>query len=166
MHSVVSIKEATDAAFCKAVRVTLADLGSAKRIEVGKENTIIIDGAGAAADIEARVKQVRVQIEEATSDYDREKLQERVAKLAGGVAVIKVGAATEVEMKEKKARVEDALHATRAAVEEGIVAGGGVALLRARQTAGTIKGDNADQDAGIKLVLKACLLYTSPSPRD
>ncbi|MDP1945567.1 chaperonin GroEL, partial [Rhodoferax sp.] len=104
-------------------KVTLADLGSAKRIEVGKENTIIIDGAGPAADIEARVKQVRVQIEEATSDYDREKLQERVAKLAGGVAVIKVGAATEVEMKEKKARVEDALHATRAAVEEGIVAG-------------------------------------------
>ncbi|MCF8152881.1 MAG: chaperonin GroEL [Rhodoferax sp.] len=136
-------------------KVTLADLGSAKRIEVGKENTIIIDGAGAAADIEARVKQVRVQIEEATSDYDREKLQERVAKLAGGVAVIKVGAATEVEMKEKKARVEDALHATRAAVEEGIVAGGGVALLRAKQTAGAIKGDNADQDAGIKLVLKA-----------
>ncbi|MDZ4075705.1 MAG: chaperonin GroEL [Hylemonella sp.] len=136
-------------------KVTLADLGQAKRIEVGKENTIIIDGNGAAADIEARVKQVRVQIEEATSDYDREKLQERVAKLAGGVAVIKVGAATEVEMKEKKARVEDALHATRAAVEEGIVAGGGVALLRARQAAGTIKGDNADQDAGIKLVLKA-----------
>jgi chaperonin GroEL len=136
-------------------KVTLADLGSAKRIEVGKENTIIIDGAGPAADIEARVKQVRVQIEEATSDYDREKLQERVAKLAGGVAVIKVGAATEVEMKEKKARVEDALHATRAAVEEGIVAGGGVALLRAKQSAGAIKGDNADQDHGIALVLKA-----------
>ena len=136
-------------------KVTLADLGSAKRIEVGKENTIIIDGAGPAADIEARVKQVRVQIEEATSDYDREKLQERVAKLAGGVAVIKVGAATEVEMKEKKARVEDALHATRAAVEEGIVAGGGVALLRAKQTAGVIKGANADQDHGIALVLKA-----------
>jgi chaperonin GroEL len=136
-------------------KVTLADLGSAKRIEVSKENTIIIDGAGAAADIEARVKQVRVQIEEATSDYDKEKLQERVAKLAGGVAVIKVGAATEVEMKEKKARVEDALHATRAAVEEGIVAGGGVAFLRAKQSAGVIKGDNADQEAGIKLVLKA-----------
>jgi chaperonin GroEL len=136
-------------------KVTLADLGSAKRIEVGKENTIIIDGAGAAADIEARVKQVRVQIEEATSDYDREKLQERVAKLAGGVAVIKVGAATEVEMKEKKARVEDALHATRAAVEEGIVAGGGVALLRAKQAAGEIKGANSDQDHGIALVLKA-----------
>ncbi|MBB1161916.1 chaperonin GroEL [Aquariibacter albus] len=136
-------------------KVTLADLGQAKRVEVGKENTTIIDGAGAAADIEARVKQIRIQIEEATSDYDREKLQERVAKLAGGVAVIKVGAATEVEMKEKKARVEDALHATRAAVEEGIVAGGGVALLRAKQAAGKIEGANADQDAGIKLVLKA-----------
>src|SRR5450830_1371531 len=136
-------------------KVTLANLGQAKRIEIGKEETTIIDGAGAAADIEARVKQIRVQIEEATSDYDREKLQERVAKLAGGVAVIKVGAATEVEMKEKKARVEDALHATRAAVEEGIVAGGGVALLRAKQAAGEIKGDNADQDAGIKLILKA-----------
>ena len=136
-------------------KVTLADLGQAKRVEIGKENTTIIDGAGATADIEARVKQVRVQIEEATSDYDREKLQERVAKLAGGVAVIKVGAATEVEMKEKKARVEDALHATRAAVEEGIVAGGGVAFLRARQALGALKGDNAEQDAGIKLVLKA-----------
>ena len=136
-------------------KATLDDLGQAARIEVGKENTIIIDGAGHAERIEARVKQIRVQIEEATSDYDREKLQERVAKLAGGVAVIKVGAATEVEMKEKKARVEDALHATRAAVEEGIVAGGGVALLRAKQTAGTIQGANADQEAGIKLVLKA-----------
>ena len=137
-------------------KATLADLGQAKRVEVGKENTTIIDGAGSAADIEARVKQIRVQIEEATSDYDREKLQERVAKLAGGVAVIKVGAATEVEMKEKKARVEDALHATRAAVEEGVVAGGGVALLRAKQAVGTsIKGDNADQDHGIALVLKA-----------
>ncbi|XVJ70431.1 MAG: chaperonin GroEL [Rhizobacter sp.] len=139
-------------------KVTLADLGQAKRVEVGKENTTLIDGAGAAADIESRVKQIRVQIEEATSDYDREKLQERVAKLAGGVAVIKVGAATEVELKEKKARVEDALHATRAAVEEGIVPGGGVALLRARQAVvakGVLKGDNADQDAGIKLVLRA-----------
>jgi chaperonin GroEL len=135
-------------------KVTLNELGQAKRIEVGKENTIIIDGAGQAAAIEARVKQVRVQIEEATSDYDREKLQERVAKLAGGVAVIKVGAATEVEMKEKKARVEDALHATRAAVEEGIVPGGGVALLRARANI-SIKGDNADQEAGIKIVLRA-----------
>ena len=136
-------------------KVTLEDLGQAARVEIGKENTTIIDGAGKAEEIEARVKQIRIQIEEATSDYDREKLQERVAKLAGGVAVIKVGAATEVEMKEKKARVEDALHATRAAVEEGIVAGGGVALLRAKQAAGEIKGANADQDAGIKLVLKA-----------
>ena len=127
----------------------------AKRIEGGKENTSVIDGSGAAADIEARVKQVRVQIEEATSDYDREKLQERVAKLAGGVAVIKVGAATEVEMKEKKARVEDALHATRAAVEEGIVAGGGVALLRAKQAVGSLVTGHAEQDAGIQLVLKA-----------
>ena len=136
-------------------KATLEDLGQAKTIEVGKENTPIIDGAGNADDIQARVKQIRIQIEEATSDYDREKLQERVAKLAGGVAVIKVGAATEVEMKEKKARVEDALHATRAAVEEGIVAGGGVALLRARQAVGEIKGENPDQDAGIKLILKA-----------
>ena len=136
-------------------KATLADLGQAKRIEIGKENTTVIDGAGQAVGIEARVKQIRAQIEEATSDYDREKLQERVAKLAGGVAVIKVGAATEVEMKEKKARVEDALHATRAAVEEGVVPGGGVALLRARQAAGVIKGDNPDQEAGIKLVLKA-----------
>ncbi|MBB5410619.1 MULTISPECIES: chaperonin GroEL [unclassified Paraburkholderia] len=136
-------------------KATLAELGQAKRIEVGKENTTIIDGAGEAANIEARVKQVRTQIEEATSDYDREKLQERVAKLAGGVAVIKVGAATEVEMKEKKARVEDALHATRAAVEEGIVAGGGVALIRARTAIAGLKGANADQDAGIKIVLRA-----------
>ncbi|MBL8443545.1 MAG: chaperonin GroEL [Zoogloeaceae bacterium] len=136
-------------------KATLADLGQAKRIEIGKENTIIIDGAGDATRIEARVKQIRVQIEEATSDYDREKLQERVAKLAGGVAVIKVGAATEVEMKEKKARVEDALHATRAAVEEGIVPGGGVALIRARAGIGSLKGDNHDQDAGIKIVLRA-----------
>ncbi len=136
-------------------KATLAELGQAKRIEVGKENTIIIDGHGDAKSIEARVKQIRVQIEEATSDYDREKLQERVAKLAGGVAVIRVGAATEVEMKEKKARVEDALHATRAAVEEGIVPGGGVALIRTRAVVAQIKGDNADQDAGIKLVLRA-----------
>ncbi len=137
-------------------KATLADLGQAKRVEVAKENSTIIDGAGNAADIEARVKQIRVQIEEATSDYDREKLQERVAKLAGGVAVIKVGAATEVEMKEKKARVEDALHATRAAVEEGVVAGGGVALLRAKQAVGDkVKGANADQDAGVKLVMRA-----------
>jgi len=139
----------------KLESVTLADLGQAKKIEVGKENTTIIDGAGKEDTIKGRVAQIRKQIDEATSDYDKEKLQERVAKLAGGVALIKVGAATEVEMKEKKARVEDALHATRAAVEEGVVAGGGVALLRARQAAGTIKGDNHDQEAGIKLVLKA-----------
>jgi chaperonin GroEL len=136
-------------------KCTLAELGQAKRIEIGKDETIVIDGAGDAANIEGRVKQVRKQIEETTSDYDREKLQERVAKLAGGVALIKVGAATEVEMKEKKARVEDALHATRAAVEEGIVAGGGVALLRTRDAIAKIKGDNADQDAGIKIVLRA-----------
>jgi chaperonin GroEL len=136
-------------------KVTLDDLGQAKRVEIGKENTTIIDGAGDEKQIEARVKQIRVQIEEATSDYDREKLQERVAKLAGGVAVIKVGAATEVEMKEKKARVDDALHATRAAVEEGIVPGGGVALVRAKQSILSLKGDNADQNAGIGIVLRA-----------
>ena len=136
-------------------KITLKDLGQAKRIEVGKEETTVIDGAGDAKTIEGRVKQIRAQIEEATSDYDKEKLQERVAKLAGGVALIKVGAATEVEMKEKKARVEDALHATRAAVEEGIVAGGGVALLRARNAVAKIKGDNHDQDSGIKIVLRA-----------
>jgi chaperonin GroEL len=136
-------------------KATLNDLGQAKRIEIAKENTTIIDGAGDAKAIEARVKAIRAQIEEATSDYDREKLQERVAKLAGGVAVIKVGAATEVEMKEKKARVEDALHATRAAVEEGIVAGGGVALIRAKQAIAKLKGENPDQDAGIKIVLRA-----------
>jgi chaperonin GroEL len=136
-------------------KVTLKDLGRAKRIEVEKENTTIIDGAGDAKAIEGRVKNIRTQIEEATSDYDKEKLQERVAKLAGGVALIKVGASTEIEMKEKKARVEDALHATRAAVEEGIVAGGGVALIRARSGLGKLKGDNLDQDAGIKIVLRA-----------
>jgi chaperonin GroEL len=136
-------------------KATLAELGQAKKVEVGKEDTTLIDGAGAAATIEARVKMIRVQIEEATSDYDREKLQERVAKLAGGVALIKVGAATEVEMKEKKARVEDALHATRAAVEEGIVPGGGVALIRAKQAIAKLKGDNVEQDAGIKIVLRA-----------
>ena len=135
-------------------KATLTDLGSAKRIEVGKEETTIIDGAGDTVGIESRVKTIRKQIEESTSDYDREKLQERVAKLAGGVALIKVGAATEVEMKEKKARVEDALHATRAAVEEGIVAGGGVAFIRAR-VAVNVKGDNHDQDAGIKIVMRA-----------
>ena len=139
----------------KLENVTLENLGQAKRIEVGKENTIIIDGAGNEANIKARITQIKTQIEEATSDYDREKLQERVAKLAGGVAVIKVGATTEIEMKEKKARVEDALHATRAAVEEGIVAGGGVALIRARDAIAKVKGDNHDQDAGVKIVLRA-----------
>jgi chaperonin GroEL len=139
----------------KLENATLKDLGRAKRVEAAKEDTTIIDGAGEKAAIEARVKNIRKQIEEATSDYDKEKLQERVAKLAGGVAVIKVGAATEVEMKEKKARVEDALHATRAAVEEGIVAGGGVAYLRARANLKNLKGANADQDAGIKIVLRA-----------
>ena len=136
-------------------KATLADLGRAKRVEVHKENTTIIDGAGDEAKIKARVAAIQRQIEDATSDYDREKLQERVAKLAGGVAVIKVGAATEVEMKEKKDRVDDALHATRAAVEEGIVPGGGVALLRARAAVKALKGDNHDQDAGIKIVLRA-----------
>src|SRR5262245_53955367 len=140
----------------KLENATLKDLGKAKKIESGKENTTIIDGAGVKKDIEGRVKQIRVQIDEATSDYDREKLQERVAKLAGGVALIKVGAATEVEMKEKKARVEDALHATRAAVEEGVVPGGGVAFLRARKTLeGKVKVQNDDQQAGIKIVMRA-----------
>ena len=139
----------------KLENATLKDLGKAKRIEVGKEDTTIIDGAGEKAGIEARVKNIRKQVEEATSDYDKEKLQERVAKLAGGVAVIKVGAATEMEMKEKKARVEDALHATRAAVEEGIVPGGGVAYIRARANLKDLKGSNPDQDAGIKIVLRA-----------
>ncbi|MEX3948975.1 chaperonin GroEL [Paraburkholderia sp. EG287B] len=136
-------------------KATLEDLGSAKRVEVRKDDTIIIDGAGDPKRIEARVKSIRAQIEDATSDYDREKLQERVAKLAGGVAVIKVGAATEVEMKEKKDRVDDALHATRAAVEEGIVPGGGVALVRARSAVTSLKGVNSDQDAGIQIVLRA-----------
>jgi chaperonin GroEL len=136
-------------------KVEVAHLGRAKRVEVQKENTIIIDGAGDQEKIKARVKTIQVQIEESTSDYDKEKLQERVAKLSGGVAVIKIGAATEVEMKEKKDRVDDALHATRAAVEEGIVPGGGVALLRARSTMPTLKGDNDDQDAGIRIVLRA-----------
>ncbi|MCP1659099.1 chaperonin GroEL [Neisseria perflava] len=136
-------------------KATLEDLGQAKRIEIGKENTTIIDGFGDAAQIEARVAEIRQQIEVATSDYDKEKLQERVAKLAGGVAVIKVGAATEVEMKEKKDRVEDALHATRAAVEEGVVAGGGVALLRARSALSKVETSNADQDAGVQIVLRA-----------
>ena len=136
-------------------KATLEDLGQAKRIEVGKENTTIIDGLGDKSAVEARVAEIRTQIETATSEYDKEKLQERVAKLAGGVAVIKVGAATEVEMKEKKDRVDDALHATRAAVEEGVVAGGGVALLRARAALQKVHADNADQEAGVKIVLRA-----------
>src|SRR5213595_1291480 len=139
----------------KLENASLKDLGRAKRIEIGKDDTTIIDGAGEKATIEARVKNIRKQVEEATSDYDKEKLQERVAKLAGGVAVIKVGAATEVEMKEKKARVEDALHATRAAVEEGIVAGGGVAYLRARAARDKVMGENPDQEAGIKIIRRA-----------
>jgi len=136
-------------------KASLADLGEAKKVQVTKENTTIIDGHGKADDIKSRIEQIRAQIEEATSDYDKEKLQERVAKLAGGVAVIKVGAATEVEMKEKKARVEDALHATRAAVEEGVVPGGGVALVRAVAELGKLKGDNHDQDMGVKILLRA-----------
>jgi chaperonin GroEL len=139
----------------KLEKATLKDLGRVKKVETTKENTTLIDGAGDKQAIEARVKQIRMQIEETTSDYDKEKLQERLAKLAGGVALIKVGAATEVEMKEKKARVEDALHATRAAVEEGIVPGGGVAYLRARARLQDLKGANHDQDAGIKIVLRA-----------
>ncbi|AGB80677.1 chaperonin GroEL [Serratia rubidaea] len=136
-------------------KATLEDLGQAKRVVINKDTTIIIDGIGDEATIQGRVAQIRQQIEEATSDYDREKLQERVAKLAGGVAVIKVGAATEVEMKEKKARVEDALHATRAAVEEGVVAGGGVALIRVASKIAELKGDNEDQNVGIKVALRA-----------
>ena len=136
-------------------KATLENLGQAKRVEVNKENTTIINGAGNPEMIEARVKNIRTQIESVTSDYDREKLQERVAKLAGGVALIKVGAATEVEMKEKKARVDDALHATRAAVEEGVVPGGGVALVRAQKAVAQLKGDNEEQTAGIKIVLRA-----------
>jgi len=139
----------------KLENVKLEDLGQAKRIEVGKENTIIIDGAGNEKSIKSRIAQIKAQVEESNSDYDKEKLQERVAKLAGGVAVIKVGATTEIEMKEKKARVEDALHATRAAVEEGIVAGGGVALIRARDAIAKVKGENLDQEAGVKIVLRA-----------
>ncbi|MFM5134637.1 chaperonin GroEL [Aeromonas rivipollensis] len=136
-------------------KATLEDLGRAKRIVITKENTTIIDGVGDATLIESRVAQIRQQIEDTSSDYDREKLQERVAKLAGGVAVIKVGAATEVEMKEKKARVDDALHATRAAVEEGVVAGGGVALVRVAAKLASLRGDNEDQNVGIKVALRA-----------
>jgi chaperonin GroEL len=136
-------------------KVTAEDLGMAGRVEISKENTIIIDGAGDPAAIEARVKAIRAQLEEVTSDYDREKLQERVAKLAGGVAVIKVGGATEVEVKEKKDRIDDALHATKAAVQDGIIPGGGVALVRAQQAIMNLQGANADQTAGIQIVLRA-----------
>jgi chaperonin GroEL len=136
-------------------KATIRDLGTAKKVQITKENSTIIDGAGEKKAIEARIKQIKAQIEETTSDYDREKLQERVAKLAGGVAVIKVGAATEVEMKEKKARVEDALHATRAAVEEGVVPGGGVALIRALKAVDKLKGDNEDQNHGILIAKRA-----------
>ena len=136
-------------------KVTLNELGRAKRVETDKENTIIVDGGGEKSKIEDRIKAIQAQIDSATSDYDKEKLQERMAKLAGGVAVIRVGAATELEMKEKKDRIDDALHATRAAVEEGVVVGGGVALLRARQNVINLKGANADQDAGISIVLRA-----------
>ena len=136
-------------------KASLNDLGEAKKIVVEKENTTIIDGAGKATDIKARVESIRQQIEEATSDYDKEKLQERVAKLSGGVAVIKVGAATEIEMKEKKARVEDALHATRAAVEEGVVPGGGVALIRAQKALDKLEGANEDQTVGIAILRRS-----------
>nr|P31293.1 RecName: Full=Chaperonin GroEL; AltName: Full=60 kDa chaperonin; AltName: Full=Chaperonin-60; Short=Cpn60 [Allochromatium vinosum]AAA23319.1 GroEL [Allochromatium vinosum DSM 180] len=136
-------------------KATLTDLGTAKRVQVGKDETTIIDGSGSEIDIKARCEQIRAQVEETSSDYDREKLQERLAKLAGGVAVIKVGAATEIEMKEKKARVEDALHATRAAVEEGIVPGGGVALVRAIAAVKDLKGANHDQDVGIAIARRA-----------
>ncbi|MCU0976811.1 MAG: chaperonin GroEL, partial [Steroidobacteraceae bacterium] len=136
-------------------KATLNDLGKAKKIVVEKENTTIIDGAGKPAEIKGRIEQIRKQVEEATSDYDREKLQERVAKLSGGVAVIKVGAATEVEMKEKKARVEDALHATRAAVEEGVVPGGGVALVRVQKALDKLQGVNEDQNVGIRILSRA-----------
>lgn len=136
-------------------KTTIRDLGSAKRVMITKDNTTIIDGAGESADIKARVEQIRKQIEDTSSDYDKEKLQERMAKLAGGVAVIKVGAATEVEMKERKARVEDALHATRAAVEEGVVPGGGVALVRTLQALKGLKADNSDQDMGVSILRRA-----------
>ena len=150
----------------------IEQLGMAGRVEIGKENTIIIDGAGDKTAIENRVKSIRTQVKEATSDYDKEKLQERVAKLAGGVAVIRVGAATETEMKEKKDRIDDALHATRAAVEDGIVAGGGVALIRARQAIINLTGANADQQAGISIVLRAleeparCIAFNAGDPAD
>lgn len=136
-------------------KTTLDDLGSAKKVSITKENTTIVDGAGSSEDIQGRITQIKAQIEESTSDYDTEKMQERLAKIAGGVAVIKVGAATEIELKEKKARVEDALHSTRAAVEEGVVAGGGVALIRACATLDKLKGDNTDQNVGIEIAIRA-----------
>jgi chaperonin GroEL len=136
-------------------KATLNDLGEAKKIVIEKENTTIIDGAGKASDIKGRIDSIRQQAEEATSDYDKEKLQERVAKLSGGVAVIKVGAATEIEMKEKKARVEDALHATRAAVEEGVVPGGGVALIRVQKSLEKFEGSNEDQTIGVRILHRA-----------
>jgi chaperonin GroEL len=136
-------------------KITLDDLGNAKKVVVTKENTTIIDGAGKPSDIKARIESIRQQVEAATSDYDKEKLQERVAKLSGGVALIKVGAATEIEMKEKKARVEDALHATRAAIEEGVVPGGGVALIRALKALDKLEGANEDQTVGIRILARA-----------
>src|SRR5205823_1097494 len=136
-------------------KATVNDLGEAKKVVVEKENTTIIDGAGKPADIKARIESIRQQAEEATSDYDKEKLQERVAKLSGGVALVKVGAATEIEMKEKKARVEDALHATRAAVEEGVVPGGGVALLRTQRVLEKLEAANEDQTVGIRILARA-----------
>ncbi len=139
----------------KLENVTLDMLGRAKRVRIEKENTTIIDGSGSKTDIEARVAQIKAQVEETTSDYDREKLQERLAKLAGGVAIIRVGGSTEIEVKEKKDRVDDAMHATKAAVEEGIVPGGGVALLRAKTAVGKLTSDNADVKAGIAIVLRA-----------
>jgi chaperonin GroEL len=136
-------------------KATLNDLGEAKKVQVEKENTTIIDGNGKPSDIKARVESIRQQIEETTSDYDKEKLQERVAKLSGGVALVKVGAASEIEMKEKKARVEDALHATRAAVEEGVVPGGGVALVRALKAIEKLTGANDDQTTGIRILARS-----------
>ena len=139
----------------KLENTTINDLGRAKKVKVDKENTVIVDGAGSKDAIQARIKQIKKQIEDTTSDYDKEKLQERLAKISGGVAVIKVGAATEVELKEKKARVEDALSATKAAVEEGIVTGGGLALLRAQKTLIGLKGENPEEQVGIDIVIKA-----------
>jgi chaperonin GroEL len=139
----------------KLESATLADLGQAKRVTIDKDNTTIVEGAGKSTAVQSRIAQIKRQIEDTTSDYDKEKLQERMAKLAGGVAVIKVGAATEIEMKEKKARVEDALHATRAAVEEGVVAGGGVALIRAQKALEKLVGVNEDQAIGIKILSRS-----------